>query len=93
MKKKSPSLAKELNSLMEKTKEVHDLLKRSQDEEQAFLEKSEEEIKSLADSKKLFCGVILTEADILEIIKIAIKAGPGETVKIPFKLYYLDTNE
>ena len=56
--------------------------------EKRLLLETEEKIKKVAEDESLFCGIILTVDDILQIIKLAIEQK--ENIKIPFKLYFLE---
>lgn len=44
------------------------------------------EIDSLLENKGLFCGVILTEENLLDLLKVKF-ANPKENIKIKYNLY------
>lgn len=51
-----------------------------------LLEEKTNEINTLCAEEELFCGIIITPDDVLQIIKIAIETK--ENIKIPFRLYF-----
>ncbi len=54
--------------------------------EKRLLEETEMKINEICTEEDLFCGIILTTEDILQIVKIGIEQK--ENVKIPFRLYF-----
>jgi len=79
--------------------EIDDKLKKLEEAKQLALEedKAEKEnienikiqIEELSKSNSLFCGVILTKDDILQLIKMAMEVQ--DNIKIPFALYIEET--
>jgi len=55
-------------------------------EQEANRASAEADIASLCKERNLFCGVILTEEDIFNLIRVKL-ANPRENVKIRFSLY------
>jgi len=52
-----------------------------------------EEAKSAVDevcAGKYFCGVILTDEDLVNLLKVAIQKPQGESIKIPYQLYPIE---
>lgn len=86
MARKSKEINEELKKVQEKLEEVEKLKQEAEAEEKALFEIAETEIKTIADKNDMFCGVILNRDDIVAVVDIALKTG--ESVKIPFKLYY-----
>jgi hypothetical protein len=56
------------------------------EQEKQLLKETEEAINLICENEDLFCGVILTHDDVLQIVDLAIKTK--ENIKIPFKLYF-----
>ena len=54
--------------------------------EQRCLDETSKEIADIAEKNEMFCGIILTPQDVLQIVEMAISVK--ENIKIPFKLYY-----
>jgi len=88
MARKLKTLKQEAAKALEKLKESERLLAEAEEEERKTLERTEHAINSLACDHGLFCGVILTHSDLINVLDIALKTG--ENVKIPFKLYFND---
>jgi len=86
MARKSKEVRSEAVKAAEKFKELETLLKEAELEEKNKLEDVEKQITDLAAANGMFCGMILTAQDILNIVDLALKTR--ETIKIPFKLYY-----
>ena len=70
----------------EKFKEMERLLKEAEEEEKKKLEDVERQIQDVAAVNGMFCGVRLTNQDLLNVIQLALETK--ETINIPFKLYY-----
>ncbi len=88
MARKSKKLASDVNELIEKVKQTEELLKEFEKEELKQVENIRTQINEIAESGGLFCGIILTVEDIMNIVKIAVESK--EQIKIPFQLYYND---
>lgn len=88
MTRKSKKIASDVNELIEKVKQTEELLKEFEKEELNQVEDIRNKINEIAESGGLFCGIILTVEDIMNIIKIAMESK--EQIKIPFQLYYND---
>jgi hypothetical protein len=75
-----------------KAKEELDIIeleaKKELELEQKLLEDTEAQIKSICEEKELFCGIILTQEDIVEIVKLALRTN--ENITIPFRVYFKD---
>ena len=76
----------EREKALKKVEELEQLAKEAEAEEKAMIENAEKQIQTVADSVNMFCGVILSRQDIVAVIDLALKSG--ESVKIPFKLYF-----
>lgn len=87
MKRKSKEITEKLDEAKSKFEELVELQKQAEKEEIDIIEKTTSEISKIADEKNMFCGVVLSKQDIISIVDLALKSG-GESVKIPFKLYY-----
>lgn len=77
---------KELDEFNLKAREVTEGYSEILKEEQELIDKVKMEIQAIAASHNMFCGVILTNQDILGIMDVALK-NKGQTVEIPFHLY------
>ena len=86
--RKSKGLLKEKQEAEKRLREIAELEERSLKEEAKKIEDVKNEISDICKSNDLFCGVILTQQDILEIVKIAMESK--ENVSIPFQVYYND---
>ena len=86
MKRKSKELIKEKQEALKRLKEVEELEALSLKEDADRLENVTNEITKVCEKNDMFCGVILTQQDILEIIKVAMDSK--QNVSIPFKVYY-----
>jgi hypothetical protein len=69
-------------------KEVEELLKLSEAEEVELMTSTETFIEKTATDANLFCGIILTRQDVLNIVSLAMETK--ENIRIPFKLYFND---
>lgn len=86
MARKTKQIGEELKAQATKLQEIQKLQEEAQAEETQLLEETTKEITEMAEGKGLFCGVILTKADLVAVIDIALKSG--EDVTIPFRLYF-----
>ena len=88
MARKSKKIASDFNELVEKVKQTEQLLKEFEKEELNLVENIRTQINQIAESGSLFCGIVLTQEDIVNIVKVALESK--EQIKIPFQLYYND---
>jgi len=72
LKRKTAALQKEFEELVAKQEKERDDVKKYIDE--------------MVKDRNLFCGVIITEEDLLNIIKLKF-ANPKESIKIKYNLY------
>lgn len=86
MARKSKEVRREAVKAAEKLNEIQRLLKEAEEEEVNKLESVEKQISDIAEQNGMFCGVILTAQDVLNVVDMALKTH--ETIKVPFKLYY-----
>lgn len=86
MGKKTKELQDKYDELSIKAKELEILLEESKKEELDLLKKIKEDIKNLEEDNNLFCGVVLTKEDIINIFKLFLEKE--DNVKIPFNLYF-----
>lgn len=86
MARKNKEIKESLKKAQDKLSELERLNKEAEEEEKAQLDKAHSDINEIAESNDFFCGVILSQDDIVSIVSLALKSG--ESVKIPFKLYY-----
>lgn len=86
MARKKKEIKESLKIAQDKLAELERLNKEAEEEEMAQLAQVEADINAITEEKELFCGVILSQDDIVSIVSLALKSG--ESVKIPFKLYY-----
>jgi hypothetical protein len=78
----------EKQKLAQLQKEFEDLVARQEDERKCI----GIEIDSLLENKNLFCGIILTEENLLDLLKIKF-ANPQENIKICYQLYIQEKEE
>lgn len=78
---------------LQEIKEINQQLAQAQTEYNDIVAKQEAErecigieIDSLLEGKGLFCGAILTEQNLLDLLKVKF-ANPGENIKIKYNLY------
>jgi hypothetical protein len=76
----------EREKALKKVEEIERLVKEAEDEEKAMVGRAEQQIQAVADGVNMFCGVILSQQDVTAVVDLALKTG--ESVKIPFKLYF-----
>lgn len=86
MARKSIKLNKELKELNNVIAEKEKLQKEAEETENKTLESSKEEINKILKKESIFCGVILTEKDLFNIISLMIETK--EAVRIPYNLYF-----
>lgn len=86
MARKTKELRSEAVNAAAKYHEMQRLIKEAEEEETKRLEELETQIQDITSNQGMFCGVRLTQQDILNIVKLAMETR--ETISIPFKLYY-----
>lgn len=77
------------NEAADRLAKAEENLKTAIEEEQKMVSDLENQINEMLSENDLFCGVVLTHDDILNIVDMAIKMK--ENIKIPFKLYFKET--
>ncbi|MDP2060676.1 MAG: hypothetical protein Q8J97_13120 [Flavobacteriaceae bacterium] len=87
MARKIIALNNEVLKAKEKLAEIERIRLEAENEEALKMEVSGKQIDEIAAENGMFVGVILTKADIVAIIDMALKSG-GENVKIPYRLYF-----
>lgn len=78
----------EADKIVEKLKEIELLAHAADLEESAKTECTRLAVNALCEKENMFCGIILSVDDILNIVRIAIEKN--DSIKIPFNLYYND---
>ncbi|HSO89262.1 MAG TPA: hypothetical protein VLQ91_22100 [Draconibacterium sp.] len=86
MTKKINNIREQKLEVQKKIAELEQLEQEAQKEEINIIETAEKNINDIASLNGLFCGVILNHADLIAVLDIALKTG--ESVKIPFRLYF-----
>ncbi len=81
--------SQEAERATERLSKVEEDLKTAIEEEDAMVTDLENRINEICSEKDIFCGVVLSHDDILNIVDMAIKMK--ENIKIPFKLYFKET--
>lgn len=87
--RKSKTTKEELRKTEEKLKEIEELNRLAENEDQEKLISISGQILQIASDNEMFCGVILTKKDILAIVDLAMRSK-DETVSIPFQVYFKD---
>lgn len=88
MMRKSKMVKKETEKQAKKLLEMQKLLEKSEQEEKKLLDETEGTINELLKNNNIFCGVILTHDDLINVLRLALETK--ENIKIPFRLYYND---
>jgi uncharacterized Fe-S cluster-containing protein len=86
MARKSKAVKDELLKKRKQLEEVERLYQEAEAEDANRLDKLKDGIDKMVEAEGLFCGVILTHDDLVNVISVALKTG--ESVKIPYRLYY-----
>jgi len=86
MTKKIQDIKAKRTEAEKQVQELHALEMEAQKEELNIIETAEKNINDVAKLNGLFCGVILNHADLVAVLDLALKTG--ESVKIPFRLYF-----
>lgn len=76
----------EILKAQEEVRKAQEEVRIQEEEELKLLITTEEHVRKIAIDNSMFCGVVLTQADILGIVKMAMETK--ENIKIPFKMYY-----
>lgn len=77
---------KEADRALEKVREVEELVQRAEQEESQLAASVSETIDRLCMDKGMFCGVILTLQDVVNILQLMYEKR--ENVKIKYNLYF-----
>jgi len=87
MARKRKELREKLETLKTKYEELVEVEKAEVERERKLLEDTKEEINKIAETNHLFCGVKLTQQDLLKVVEMMFQ-GNNETIDIPFALYF-----
>jgi glutathione S-transferase len=82
---------KRAKELQEQIEEAEKAEKQAIEEEEKRFKETEAHIQEISKDNGYFCGIVLTKADILAIVDLAIDSK--ENIKIPFRLYITDEEE
>jgi len=89
-------LTQEKIDLVEREKELVKRLEEAQKENQRIHDETRKSIDDTC-SGRYFCGVILSNEDVINILKLAMEKPTEESIKIPYQLFPVDeihaTNE
>lgn len=88
MARKSKKVREAAEEQAKRLQEMKELLEQAEQEEKKILEDTEESIQKIAEKNNIFCGVILSQEDLLAVLRLALETK--ENIKIPFKLYFND---
>jgi hypothetical protein len=88
MTKKINNIREQKLEAQKKITELEILEQEAQKEEINIITTVEDNINTVSKDNGLFCGVILNHADLIAVFDLALKTG--ESVKIPFRLYFND---
>jgi|OpeIllAssembly_1097287.scaffolds.fasta_scaffold584911_2 hypothetical protein len=86
MTKKINNIREQKLEAQKKITELEILEQEAQKEEINIITTVEDNINTVSKDNGLFCGVILNHADLIAVFDLALKTG--ESVKIPFRLYF-----
>jgi hypothetical protein len=70
----------------EKLKETEELLRLANEERENLIINTTSQINELCNIHNLFCGIVLDQNNLLELIKLALISK--ENIKIPYQLYF-----
>jgi len=76
----------DLEKSKRRIQEIEEQLRLVEEEEMRMVENAEKKINEACKEASVFCGVILSPADLGNVIALAVQTGGN--VKIPFKLYF-----
>ncbi|MCX6223157.1 MAG: hypothetical protein NTV01_00125 [Bacteroidia bacterium] len=68
--------------------ELENAEKQAEEDEQAFVEQTGDQIRKLCEDNRFFCGIILSPQDLVNIMQVMMSSR--ENVKINFALYSID---
>ena len=88
MARKSKEVKIQLQEVRSKVTEFEALAALAEKEDQDKLLSVAEHINAKCEASGIFCGIILTPADIINILSLALQSH--ENIKIPFSLYFND---
>ena len=88
MARKSKEVKIQLQEVRSKVTEFEALAALAEKEDQDKLLSVSDHINGICESSGIFCGIILTPADIINILSLALQSH--DTIKIPFSLYFND---
>jgi uncharacterized protein YqfB (UPF0267 family) len=77
---------KELDALSVKAREMEELSARAAEEEKMFLEETSLKLDNLCGEANVFCGVVLSFQDVVNILQLMIETR--ENVRIRYNLYF-----
>lgn len=86
MKKRSNEIRKEREEASKKLLELQRIEEEARKKEEQLLADVTSKINEICDEENIFCGVVLTTEDLLEIVRLAI--AKNENITIPFRLYF-----
>lgn len=76
----------EILKAQEEVRKAEEEVRIQEEEDRKLLATAEEQVRRIATDGAMFCGVVLTQSDILGIVQLAMDTQ--ENIKIPFKMYY-----
>lgn len=85
-KRKSKEKVETAEAMRKQLERIQAEAEQEQQAELRLLEETSVHINTIIEKEDLFCGVILTPQDVLQIVEMAMSVK--ENIKIPFKLYY-----
>jgi esterase/lipase len=80
-------IRKEMETVSTKMQDLNATYTEAMHEEQKVIDLIKKDINEICDKYGMFCGVVLTQQDVLGIVQTAL-AHKGETVEIPYHLYF-----
>jgi len=88
MARRSKKVTEQILSVEKQLEELKKKEETAKNADETLIKETEEKIKNISEENDLFCGVILSQQDILAIVRLSMEVK--ENVKIPFKLYFND---
>ena len=88
MGKKRKEILSEMEEARKRLEEIEKLAKEEENESIKLLEDTNTQIENIIKERDLFCGVVLTKEDVIQIVSLIIDTK--ENITIPFKLYFKD---
>ena len=86
MARKSKQTREMLLKMQEQVKDIEHQLQKAEEDEKAKLEEAERQITTITEANDMFCGVILSHKDIVNLVELAMTTT--DSIRIPFKLYF-----